>query len=67
MFSTFAHELSKASRKKGMEMTDRPAKVYYIRHDEDLETVVRLFQEKISGLQLLVVILDGTRGISYSK
>ena len=67
MFSTFAHELSKASREKGMEMTDRPAKVYYIRHDEDLETVVRLFQEKISGLQLLVVILDGTRGISYSK
>ena len=67
MFSTFAHELSKASREKGMEMTERPAKVYYIRHDEDLETVVRLFQEKISGLQLLVVILDGTRGISYSK
>ena len=67
MFSTFAHELSKASREKGMEMTDRPAKVYYIRHDEDLETVVRLFQEKISGLQLLVVILDGTCGISYSK
>ena len=67
MFSTFAHELSKASREKGMEMTERPAKVYYIRHDEDLETVVRLFQEKISDLQLLVVILDGTRGISYSK
>ena len=67
MFSTFAHELSKASREKGMEMTERPAKVYYIRHDEDLETVVRLFQEKISGLQLLVVILDGTRGINYSK
>ena len=67
MFSTFAHELSKASREKGMEMTERPAKVYYIRHDEDLETVVRLFKEKISGLQLLVVILDGTRGISYSK
>ena len=67
MSSTFAHELSKASREKGMEMNERPAKVYYIRHDEDLETVVRLFQEKISGLQLLVVILDGTRGISYSK
>lgn len=48
-------------------MTDRPAKVYYIRHDEDLEAVVRLFQQNISGLQLLVVILDGTRGISYSK
>ena len=51
-----------------VEMTDRPAKVYYIRYDEALETVVRFFfQKNVCGLQIFEVILDGTHGINCSK
>lgn len=46
-FSTFAHELSKASKEKGMEMTNTPAKFDYIRHDEDLEMWSDYFKKRL--------------------
>ena len=65
MYRCFISQLSKASKEKGMSLKAKPRRVHFKNHSEDLKYVI---ESKFARfVQLIIVILDGSRGISYSK